>query len=80
LETTQTTPAAVSLDDLHTVEQLAAAHANILTVPALRWQLRHRDENGLTAAGVCVKVGKKLLLIRPRYEVWLGTRAGKASK
>jgi hypothetical protein len=64
----------MSLSDLYTVEQLAAEFPNILTVPALRWQLRHRDENGLAPAGVCVRVGKKLLLNRPRYEAWLATR------
>lgn len=71
---TQATPAgdAMSLDDLSTVDQLAAAFPNILSVPALRWQLRHRDENGLSVA--CVRVGKKLLIHRPRYEAWLATR------
>lgn len=64
---------ALSLNDLYTVDQLAAAFPNILSVPALRWQLRHRDENGLAAA--CVRVGKKLLLHRPRYEAWLATKA-----
>lgn len=68
---------AIALDDLHTVEDFAAAHPKLLTVPTLRWQLRHRDENGLAAA--CVAVGKKLLISRTRYESWLATRAGKAA-
>ena len=67
-------PGAIALDDLDTVEGLAAAHPKILTVPTLRWQLRHRDENGLAAA--CVSVGKKLLISRSRYEAWLATRSG----
>lgn len=71
LETTHTTDT-LSLADLNTVEQLAAEFPNILTVPALRWQLRHREENGLAHA--CVRVGKKLLIHRPRYEAWLATR------
>lgn len=71
METTHTTDT-LSLADLNTVEQLAAEFPNILTVPALRWQLRHREENGLAPA--CVKVGKKLLIHRPRYEAWLATR------
>jgi len=61
-----------SLDDLNTVEELAAQYPKLLTVPTLRWQLRHRDENGLAPA--CVKGGKKLLLHRPTYEAWLATR------
>lgn len=64
---------AISLEDLFTVEDLAAAHPNILTVAALRWQLRFRAQNGLESA--CVRVGKKLLVHRPRYERWLATRA-----
>lgn len=66
----------MSLDDLHTIEQMVEAHPQILTVPALRWQLRFRESNGLAPA--CVRVGKKLLICRPRYEAWLATRAGAA--
>lgn len=73
----QSTADTMSLNDLNTVDQLAAAFPNILSVPALRWQLRHRDENGLAVA--CVRVGKKLLIHRPRYEAWLSGRAGKAA-
>ncbi len=75
MQTLQNSPAAeaLSLADLNTVDELAAQFPSILSVPALRWQLRHRDENGLALA--CVKVGKKLLIHRPRYEAWLATRA-----
>lgn len=66
----------MALDDLYTVEQLAAKYPNLVTVPALRWQLRHRDTNGLAPA--CVRLGKKLLLNQPRYEAWLASRAGAA--
>lgn len=72
MQTLQNTGDALSLNDLNTVDELAAKFPNILTVPALRWQLRHRDDNGLAPA--CVKVGKKLLIHRPRYEAWLATR------
>jgi hypothetical protein len=64
----------IRLDDLHSVHDLAKLHPNILTVRALRWQLRHRDENGLGPA--CVRVGKKLLISGARYEHWLTKRAG----
>jgi hypothetical protein len=64
---------AISLEDLYTVQDLAAAYPKILTEAALRWQLRFRDTNGLERA--CVRVGKKLLVHRPRYEHWLATGA-----
>ena len=67
---------AMALDDLYTVETFASKYPHILTVPTLRWQLRHRDDNGLSTA--CVAVGKKLLISRTRYEAWLATRAGSA--
>jgi hypothetical protein len=65
----------VQLGDLRSPEQLAAEHPDVLTVNALRWQLRHRAENGL--ATCCVAVGKKLLISKSRYEGWLATQAGK---
>ena len=72
------TPApTIQLDDLSTIDALAAQHPQFLTVATLRWQLRHRDSNGLAPA--CVQLGKKLLISRSRYEVWLGARAGSAA-
>jgi hypothetical protein len=71
-------PGAIALDDLDTVEGMAARYPRLLTVPTLRWQLRHRDSNGLAPA--CVAVGKKLLISRPRYEAWLATRAGRSAQ
>ncbi len=64
--------ATIKLDELFTVEQLAQAYPQLLTVPGLRWQLRHRDTNGLGAA--CVRIGKKLLISKPAYESWLAQR------
>ncbi len=76
--TPETAPAgAIALDDLDTVEGLAERYPRLLSVPTLRWQLRHRDSNGLAQA--CVPVGKKLLISRSRYEVWLASRAGRAA-
>lgn len=66
---------AVPLADLRTVEALAAEYPNILSTEGLRWQLRHRAENGL--ASCCVPLGKKLLISKSRYERWLATQAGK---
>ncbi len=60
------------LEDLHSIDEFAAKFPNILSVPTLRWQLRHRHENGLASA--CVQVGKRLLISRTRYESWLATK------
>ena len=67
----------IRLDDLYTIDGLVTHFPDLLSVPALRWQLRFRDENGLAPA--CVRIGKKLLISRARYEAWLGSRAGKDS-
>lgn len=67
---------AIPLDDLRTIEGFANEHPEFLTVPTLRWQLRHRDTNGLASA--TVRVGKRLLISRTRYQEWLATRAGTA--
>jgi len=69
-----TAPAALPLDDLHTVEELANKYPRILSTCTLRWQLRDREKNGLAPA--CVRVGKKLLISKTRYEQWLAARAG----
>lgn len=68
------TQEAVRLDDLSTIDDLASRYPNLLTVTTLRWQLRNRDANGLAPA--CVRLGKKLLISRSRYEHWLASRAG----
>ncbi len=70
---------AIKLDDLRDIEALAAENPKTLTVSTLRWQLRHRDTNGLSAA--CVRVGKRLLISKSRYEYWLATQteAGRAA-
>lgn len=64
---------AIALDDLYRVEALAEAFPDKLSADSLRWQLRHRHENGLAPA--VVKLGKKLLISRSRYEQWLARRA-----
>lgn len=60
------------LDDLYTINDLAAKYPNILTEYTLRWQLRDRAKNGLGPA--CVRVGKNILISKSRYEQWLATR------
>jgi hypothetical protein len=67
----------IALDDLHSLKDLARHYPEIAPVSTLRWQLRHRDTNGLACC--CIKQGKKLLIIKSRYERWLATRAGVAA-
>lgn len=69
--------ASLSLDDLHTVEEFASRYPHILSPYLLRWQLRDRERNGLAPA--CVRVGKKLLISKSRYEQWLASRAGSSA-
>lgn len=74
----QETPSAtLPLDDLHTIEELASKYPRTLTAYTLRWQLREREKNGLAPA--CVRVGKKLLISKTRYEQWLAARAGRGA-
>jgi len=74
----QDTTAALQLDDLHDIEELASKYPRILSVQTLRWQLRDREKNGLAPA--CVRIGKKLLISKTRYEQWLAARAGNAAR
>ncbi len=73
---TQPTPEteSFSLDALRTIPQMVQAHPDKLSEQTIRWQLRHRQENGLASA--CIKIGKKILIHQPRYEKWLAGRAG----
>lgn len=68
----EATEAAVSLNDLRTVEQLVAERPDILTAGALRWQMRNRQTNGLAAA--CVAFRGRTLISKSRYERWLATQ------
>ncbi len=61
------------LDDWFTIDDLAAAYPKQLTVPSLRWQLRHRETNGLASAGAIRRCGKKLLISKTRFERWLAS-------
>lgn len=63
----------IDLGDLRSVEDLAAEHPRVLSVATLRNQLRQREKNGLS--GCCVPVGRRLMIIKPRYEAWLASRA-----
>lgn len=65
---------AIDPADLRTIEGLAAEHPDLLTVHALRYQVRRRGTNGLAPA--CVRLGRRILVSKTRYAVWLGTQAG----
>ena len=64
----------VEVSDLYTIDGLVAQNPEALNVPMLRWQLRHRQENGL--ASCCVRGGKHILISKSRYESWLASQAG----
>ena len=74
---TDTIPDSISLDDLYPIPALVDLHPEFLSVATLRWQLRHRDTNGLAHA--CRKVGKKILISKSRYEQWLASQVGSAA-
>ncbi|MHC6051943.1 hypothetical protein ACYT84_09270 [Ralstonia solanacearum] len=63
----------IELSDLFTVKELAARWPKILSVLTLRYQLRNRDNNGLSKA--VVRIGKKLLISESRYQQWLAESA-----
>lgn len=71
----ETSQQQIAIEDLRTVEGLAKENPNILNVSLLQWQMRFREQNGLASA--CVKVGKRVLISKSRYEQWLASQAGK---
>ena len=64
----------IAVDDLRTIAGLIAENPDVLSESMLRWQLRHRFENGL--AQYCVPVGRKILISKSGYERWLASQAG----
>lgn len=65
-------PSTVLLDDLRTIDALVSEYPNILSASTLRWQLRRRGTNGLARA--CVRVGRRLLISKSRYDQWLASQ------
>lgn len=68
---------AIDPGDLRSVESLAAEHPDVLTVHALRHQVRRRESNGLASA--CVRLGRRVLISKTRYAMWLGSQAGQSA-
>lgn len=63
----------IAIDDLFTVEELAAAYPKVLTVATLRWHIYNRKKTGFDVA--CVKgLGRKLLISKSRFERWLASQ------
>ena len=60
--------------DLYTIDGLVAQNPDVLTKAMLRWQLRHRQETGLSSC--CVRGGKNILISKTRYESWLSSQTG----
>lgn len=73
----QNDTATIPLDDLYTVADFVRLKPAVLSIQTLRWQLRHREQNGLAAC--CVKIGKSFYISKSRYERWLATRVGGAA-
>lgn len=71
----QTQEQQIDIGDLRTIEGLANENPEVLNVQLLQWQLRHRTQNGLNSA--VVKVGKRVLISKTRYQQWLSSQAGK---
>jgi hypothetical protein len=54
---------------LKTVSQFAASSA--FTEPQLRWWIFHGNENGITAAGAVVRVGRRVYIDTDGFDRWL---------
>lgn len=64
----------VPLGDLLTPDALAEASNGTISLNQVRWQLRHRNANGLAAATAII--GRRLLISKTRYESWLASQFG----
>jgi hypothetical protein len=59
------------LDDLLSVKTFASRYPDLVTEPALRWQVFNAHSNGLGSSGALIRVGRKILIDRGRYRDWL---------
>ncbi len=59
------------MSELFTSRQLAQRHSHLLSEHRLAWATRHRQKNGLTAAGAVFKSPcGELLLHEPKFLAW----------
>ena len=70
--TTPSPSSGVPLADLATPEQLAEQFPGVLSAPGVRWLIRQRHRNGLVQAGAVLIVRNRALIVRSRFENWLG--------
>lgn len=55
---------------LFTVEQFSAAEP-AFKESSLRWLIFNRERNGLEESGAIIRVGRRILLDRQKFLVWL---------
>jgi hypothetical protein len=70
-----TSPPGINIQDLSeldTLDELVARYPKKFSKPQLQWQLRFRDENGLSEC--VVKFGRRLYIHRPSFAKWLASR------
>ena len=65
-------PVPADLSEFATKEGLVKEYPDIINMPALEWQLRFREENGLDEA--VRKFGRKILIHKPTFMRWLMSR------
>jgi len=63
---------APSLEDLYSIPDFAKKFPHITTEQSLRWQVRHREQNGMGVC--CIPYGKKLLISKTLFERWMASR------
>jgi hypothetical protein len=59
-----------TLDDVITVEQMAALRPDLFTVEQLREIIKQRKRNGLEKFGAVTPRGRKKHLIKPNFILW----------
>jgi len=62
------------LDEWVTKEHLAEAHP-VLNLSQLKYLIRSRKDNGLSASGAVSKVGGRVLSHKNKFAAWSATRA-----
>ncbi len=60
---------------LNSVNQFNEKHP-AFSVGGLRWQIFNADANGMTEAGVILRVGRRVLIDEDRYFAWLDSQNG----
>lgn len=57
------------MDNLYTIKQLSEAQ-RILSVPAIRDKIFKCKENGLHETGAIMRMGRKILIDKDKFEKW----------